>query len=286
MKRFGCTILSMVMAVVAFACCADPAAAQANPVKFAGEFRALNFAYGLPQTAPALRVDQPTPSATGTATLTLSFGTVTLSDGTVIAPLATTAPVTVGSGGNQETVTPTAVSCSTPTVYQTCTFTASFTYQHGQGDPVTSGTYGLQEAINYASTYGPVGGTGVGGTVIIDGDWYRLGGAKSNITARTSATPNVWIRDTSGLGPVWYGKSGVTTAAYSALNNDMSFQLTEASGSVALASTTSVAPNCVGSYISGTATGILKIAPTTTTVVVTDSVSEANVVQVSCALQK
>jgi hypothetical protein len=257
-------------------------------VKFAGEFRALNFAYGLPQTAPALRVDQPTPSATGTATLTVAYGTVSLSDGTSLTPLATTAPITVGIGATQETITPTAVSCSTPTVYQTCTFTASFTYQHGTGDPVTSGTYGLQEAINYASTYGPVGGTGVGGTVIIDGDWYKLGGAKSNITARTSATPNVWIRDTSGLGPVWYGKSGVTTAAYSAVNNDMSFQLTEASGTATktLSQTYAVAPNCVGSYISGTATGILKIAPTTTTVVVTDSVSEANVVQVSCALQK
>jgi hypothetical protein len=288
MKRFGCTILSMVLTAVALAGCAETAAAQDNPVKFAGEFRAVNYAYGVAPNTSALKLDMAAPSATGTATLTVAYGTVTLSDGTSLTPLATTAPITVGIGATQETITPTAVSCSTPAVYDTCTFTGSFTYQHGTGEPVTSGTYGLQEAINAAANWGPAGATGLGGTVLIDGAWYKLGGAKSNITARTSATPNVWIRDTSGLGPVWYGKSGVTTAAYSAVNNDMSFQLTEASGTATktLSQTYAVAPNCVGSYISGTATGILKIAPTTTTVVVTDSVSEANVVQMSCALQK
>jgi len=261
--------------------------AQDNPTKFAGEIRAINFAYGVAVNVPALQVDLaggPT-TAGATATLTVSFGTVTLPDGTIIAPLAVGVPVTIGTGANADTVTPTAVSCSTPQIYQSCSFTAtSITHAHGTGDRVASATFGLDEAIEYASVYG----NPAGGIVITDGNWYKIGGTKTILTAVALATPNVWIFDVSGLGPVWYGKSGTTSAVYSALNNDQSFQLTLSAGTATktLSQTYAVKPSCVGTYVSGTTTGILTIAPTTTTVVVTDSVSEANVVQVSCQLQK
>lgn len=256
-----------------------------NRTSFAGEFRAVDFAYGVGvSNVSPLRVDQAGISATGTATLSVAIGRVTLADGTVVTPLTVGVPVTVGSGANQETVTPTAVSCSTPQVYQSCNFTASFSNQHGTGDQVQSATFGLDEAIEYANTYG----NPAGGIVITDGKWYQAGGTKAIMVAVALATPNVWVFDTSGKGPVWYGKSGVTTAVYSALANDQSFQVTLAAGTATktLSQTYAVAPSCVGTYKSGTATGILTVAPTTTTVVVTDSVSEINVVQVSCQLQK
>ncbi len=272
--------------VTLFAVAAFGVAAFAqNRTSFGGEFRALDFAYGVGvANVPPLIVDQPNLSPTGTATISVAVGQVTLADGTVITPLAVGVPVTVGSGANQETVTPSAVSCATPQVYQSCTFTASFTYQHGTGDQVQSSTFGLDEAIEYANTYG----NPAGGIVLTDSKWYQAGGTKTILTAVALATPNVWVYDTSGKGPVWYGKSGTTTAAYSAINNDQTFQLTLAAGTATktLSQTYAVAPNCVGSYISGTATGILKIAPTTSTVVANDSVSEANVVQVACQLQK
>lgn len=280
MKLFRTLVLIAVAGLVGGA-----AYAQDNPSKFAGHVRAVNFAYGFNNT-PALQVDLANgPSSTGTATLTVSFGTVALTDGTVIAPLAVGVPVTVGIGANQETITPSAVSCSTPTVYQSCSFTGSFTYQHGNGDRVASGTYGLDEAIEYAATYGKP----AGGVVVTDSKWYQLGGTKAILTAVALATPNVWIFDDSGLGPVWYGKSGTTSAVYSALNNDQSFQLTLVSGTKTktLSQTYAVAPSCVGTYVSGTGTGVLFVAPTTSTVVVTSSVNtDTAVVQVACQLQK
>jgi hypothetical protein len=259
---------------------AIPAMAQ-NRTRFAGEYAALDYAYGVQTNfASPLRVDIGT-TATGSGTLTLAYGNIALGDGTVVMPLSTNAPITVGVGTNAETVTPSAVSCNTPNIYDTCTVTATFSNTHGVGDLIQSGTYGLQEAVNAASTAG-------GGTVVTTSAWISAGGSKTIITAVVSTTPKVWIMDRSGVAPVFYGKSGTTSAAYSAVNNDMTFQLTLASGTATktLSQTYAIKPNCVGTYISGTTTGILTVAPTTTTVVVTDSVSEANVVQVHCDLQK
>lgn len=260
----------------ALLCLVSVAAVAQNRTRFAGLFNAGDYAYGINRNVGPLRVDIGI-AATGSQSITLAYGFIQLTDGTIVSPLSTNAPVTIGVGSNAETVTPSAVSCTTPQQYSTCSFTATFSNTHGAGDLVTSGTFGLQEAINAANAFG-------GGTVITDSSWIALGGAKSNITAVTSATPKVWIWDISGTSPTWYGKSGLTSAAYSSTNNDQVFQLTLAAGTATktLSQTYTTAPQCVASYISGTATGILKTAPTTTTVVVTDSVSEANVVQVSC----
>ena len=74
MKRGLLALLSVFLALPAFA--------QDNPSKFAGEVRAVNFAYGIAPNTPALQVDLAGgPSATGTATLTVSYGSVTLTDG-------------------------------------------------------------------------------------------------------------------------------------------------------------------------------------------------------------
>lgn len=151
-----------------------------NPTFFAGQYRAVSYAYGISADIPGLMVDNPSGATSGaTQTLNVAFGTVTLGDGTVISPLATNAPVTVGTGINADTVTPSAVSNNTPQIYQSSSFTATtFSHAHGTGDLVASGTCGLQEAINAANGAG-------GGEVIVDAAWTKLGGTDAMIEAAT-----------------------------------------------------------------------------------------------------
>jgi hypothetical protein len=156
--------------------------------RFSGEFSAFEFAYGInPAVAPLLAINGP--AATGAGTLTLAYGYFTTQDGTVVNyPLNTNAPITVGLT-QPETVTPSAVSNSTPGIYGSPTVTAtSFTYLHGNGDEIRSGTVGLQEAINYCyNVYG-------GGTVFVDARWAMFGGTSAMI-ASVVVPPNVTIAD-------------------------------------------------------------------------------------------
>jgi len=91
-------------------------------------------------------------AATGTQTIQLKQGMVNLTDGRSINPFNVNAPITIDIGANQETVTPTSVSgcgsAAIPGQLPTCAITASFSFLHGPGTFVTSGTFGLQEAIN------------------------------------------------------------------------------------------------------------------------------------------
>jgi hypothetical protein len=134
---------------------------------------ALNFNYGSGNISPLRLIGGP--YAAGARTVTVSQG-YTNANGIMLSPLATNALIRVGSGTSQESVTPSAVTCTTPAVYGTCTFTATFTYAHGTGDLVASATVGLQEAINYTAAQG-------GGTVSVDRSWTRAGGTTAIISA-------------------------------------------------------------------------------------------------------
>ena len=153
-----------------------------NPTFFAGMYRAAAFAYGIGGSGVAgLQVDMPggVDANTSTQTLTLAFGNITLDDGTIVSPLNTNAKVTVGTGSGADSVTVSAVSNSTPLVYQSTTFTAAtFGNAHGTGDLVASATIGLQEALNYAGAAG-------GGTVVVDAEWTKLGGTTAMVNAAT-----------------------------------------------------------------------------------------------------
>ena len=150
---------------------------MANRSRLAGFFNAVDYAYGAPGAgfAPALVIDI-APAATGAGTVTVAFGQVALSDGTPLAPLATNAPILVGTGTDQETVTPSAVSNGTVNGYDVTSFTATFSNLHGKGEPVASGTFGLQEAINDANARG-------GGVVCVDGLWVAVGGTSAMLAA-------------------------------------------------------------------------------------------------------
>ena len=173
--------------------------------RFAAQFNANEYAYGVGPTPPAaLLVDIGT-TVGGAGTLTLAKGQITLADGTSVSPLNINAPITVGIGANAETVTPTAVSGGSLQGYDQTSVTATFTNAHGTGDPISSGTFGLQEAINAAAGFG-------GGTVIIDARWALFGGTNAMIAAAVLPS-GVTIQDNRGGGGTGALPSGKNTGA-------------------------------------------------------------------------
>lgn len=201
--------MKKLFALFALGLCIGVASAQ-NPVVFAGDANAYSFAYGVNPNVAALQVDLAGgPTSAGVATLTVSFGNVALVGGTVITPLSTSAAITVGTGANAETVTPSAVSCTTPQVYQSCYFTATFTNAHGTGDRVASASYGITEAGLYL-----VGKLG-GGTVSIDGTLLKAAGVTF-----THAAVNTFITGvkSGGATAIALDKSGISVTGQGALS--------------------------------------------------------------------
>jgi len=154
------------------------------------------------------------PVAAGTSvTLILQPAQVQLDDGYVFEPFAPTAAINIGVGASQDTdLTPSAVSYGTaPTGYgggPAAYITVTTTYAHGSGDPVTSYTAGLQEAINDAHANG-------GGTVVVDTEWYAQGGT-ATILAAATVPAGVFIENTyTGVGFSGDG-TGAIVAAYTA----------------------------------------------------------------------
>lgn len=169
--------------------------------RFAGLYRALDFAYG------CFGSNEPAPLqigmgnyATGVQSPILILGYTTLSDGTLLEPLNTNAPVQVGSGPNIETVTPSAVSDPNPIIYNGNSFTADFANPHGAGDLIASGTWGLQEALNFAAAAG-------GGTVIVDAGWFGAGGTADMIDDATIPSGTAILNNKNGVAG---GFSGTT----------------------------------------------------------------------------
>lgn len=177
-----------------------------------GRFVARNYNY------PGIRVNSGGGSAGTSYTVTLSSGVVRLQDGRTIVPFtaggtSTTGqsiagmfppiPISIGAGATQETVTPTAVSgCYLGSPDNTCQITASFTFAHGRGDVVNSSTYGIQEAINDASSFG-------GGIVVVDPSENSLAGGATAVSAAIAgaAVVNTVTIEDSHLGPIrnWNG---------------------------------------------------------------------------------
>jgi hypothetical protein len=107
----------------------------------------------------------------------VAFGYTTTADGIVFYPLNTNASIRIGSDSAAEAVTPASVT-NGGQVYRGTSFTAEFADQHGSGDPISSATFGAQEAANFAALSG-------GGIVVIDSEWTRLGGTTGIYDALT-----------------------------------------------------------------------------------------------------
>ena len=172
--------------------------------RFAGGFNAFDYAYGINPSTPPLQVVSGSTATSSSYTITVAGGYSNTPDGVNFVPFATNASILIGEGSQAETVTPSAVSVTTPLSYGTTTATATFTYAHGLGDNVRSGTVGLQEALNFVSGYG-------GGNVIIDARWVQYGGTQAMINAAVIPL-NVGIIDStkSFIVPVLNAPSSLT----------------------------------------------------------------------------
>lgn len=216
-------------AFVALLLFAGSAQAQ-NRTTFAGERVAFDYAYGVNQSVAPLTVGpNGGTTASGTGTLTVNFGFTTAADGTTsFSPLNVNAPVTVDDGPNQETVTPTAVNCQTPTIYQSCSFTASFSFAHGTGTQITTGTVGLQEALNSMASNG--------GSVALTAAWAQYGGTNAIISAAAPYS-TVFIIDNRGRTGLPTGASTYWTAQPNTLT-DLATPSTLTSSNVVFTSAT------------------------------------------------
>lgn len=139
----------------------------------------------------------------GPAGVFLQFSQVTATAGPQFAPVALHTPILIIDTGRSEIVTPISVSCSVGDV--SCSFVATFVNPHPGGFSIGSGTYGLQEAINYL--------LGTGGTVNITTGWP---GTTAMITGATGSS-TVSIQDMrNGLGLyTWSGSAYVLAVTVS-----------------------------------------------------------------------
>jgi hypothetical protein len=145
----------VVVSLIALVALVAYAQSKSRNSVFGDEYVPSNYNFG---NNPAVNggVIQTGTSATGAGTIYLRAGTITLPDGRVIAPYATTAAIIVGAGtANAETVTPSAVAnCYINAAPGVCAITATFSNVHGAGEIVASGTGGYQEAYNNAALNG------------------------------------------------------------------------------------------------------------------------------------
>jgi hypothetical protein len=140
--------------------------------------------------------------ATGAQTFSVGLSTANLGDGRQIIPFNTNAPIYVGS----ELVTPSAVTglIMNDLNPNDCKITATFSQSHSTADKITSGTFGLQEALNDAGICG-------GGVVVVDMAWQNSGGTSAMILAATIPS-GVAIQDIRTGTAVFVGSIAAGTA--------------------------------------------------------------------------
>lgn len=186
-KTLLCSLVLLLAAAIGLVLPLPPVHAQSQLSRVAGRFIASNYNYRGGSVATA-------PTTTGAGTITLVSGLVTTADGHSFNPYSTLAPIVVGS----ETVTPTTVSGCGNTTAGACSITATFVSLHGQGEPVTSGTFGLNEAIIEAhnSASGPFG------SLVTVGP--EFGGTDATLSASIAVFSDISIEDTRyALPQVW-----------------------------------------------------------------------------------
>ena len=148
----------------------------------AGLYDALAFNF------TGITVTQGNFSTGALVSIRVSSNKFVLRDGTTIFPFATNAPITVGNPLNAETVTPLAVNCPSAT---NCTILLTLANIHSPGEPVSSGTFGLNEAANFVHT--------VGGSVVVSGVWVLAGGTNTIFNAAPVFSNVVTVDNRTGL---------------------------------------------------------------------------------------
>ena len=160
--------------IISFLLLSSPLWAQNLPIQVGGLYDATAFNYGGSKVTGFVLVQGNT--APGIGQVVTNLNHFTAPDGTVITtPFATNAPIIVGSPSSFEVVTPSAVACLPN---KGCTITANFSRIHTIFESVSSGTYGLYEAVNYL--------TAIGGSVLVSGTWAQSGGTTAMLNAAPS----------------------------------------------------------------------------------------------------
>lgn len=220
----------LILALTLLALASVASAQSASPDVHSGRFMATNYG-------------QWTTSVTAVVSgqICVDKQNIVLSDGSRFNPWNTNAPILVGIGASQETVTPTSFSF-TQVSGQTC-ISGTYTKTHVIGDIVSSGTFGLQEALNSAGIKG-------GGAVTIDQNWSALGGTTA-IKNAASVPANTGIEDIRS-GPS--AGSGTVTNITCGTGITGTCPLTS-SGTISLSTPVSVANGGSGA---STLTGVIK----------------------------
>ena len=161
------------------------------------QYFASDFAYGVnPQVAGLFIIPPAGTGSSGAQTYTVPTPGCVAVGGINFSPLATNAPVNLGTDTN---LTPSAVNLipNSPS-----TFTVTVTAAHGSGTLVSSYTCGLQEALNQAAGQ-------TGGAVVVDGKWASLGGTTAMITGAANPSGSaVFIIDDRGSALTTYVWNG------------------------------------------------------------------------------
>ena len=160
-------------------------------------------------------------SATGVQSITVTTsgpnGGMILPGGNMFYPFVVGNTLNVGTGATQETITITGVTQAslagfTP-VAGAIVITATFAQVHGAMEPVTSATYGLNEAVLACAASG-------GGVVYVTPAWYSAGGTTAMLQAASLPTNgSVRIQDqtaTSGAPGQGFGQGPTSLTAISA----------------------------------------------------------------------
>lgn len=134
----------------------------------------------------------------GPGTIRFETPWLTLADGPAFEPWQAGVPVRVQDGGNTETVVLLQSACSMGGT-GACTATADFAHPHQGRLTLSSGSGGLQEAIDYLTSHG-------GGTVLLTPAWN----APATTLATAQGGPTVAIENTRSGTQGWYVWSGTS----------------------------------------------------------------------------
>lgn len=214
-----------------------PSFAQAvGPI---GNTQAAGTFYATAYSKWVLYTTTNTPAGASNLTISASYTSLNSSEATLYGPFEKQPfePLLIDSGANQETITPSSTSgCGFNAPYGACTIASAvvFSFSHGENARIVSGTYGLQDAINAATSIG-------GGVVVVDQAWQNIGGNTSLITnakgntsvsildnrAAAGGTPTNYVWNGSQYFPAAVATGTVTVnqgnpgclAAYSATTN-------------------------------------------------------------------
>jgi hypothetical protein len=219
MRKLLASLLSVALLLLPLAG-AQPAFGQQNPPSnqsfVGGKFVAKNYIY------PGIRITSGNSTGAGAATFGLSSASIRLPDGRTVMPFSAgglnilgqpgpfpAIPIYVGAGATRELVTPTAVTgCFAGAPQGSCQITATFANAHGQGEVVTSGSFGIQEAANDAGFWG-------GGVVSVDPSLNFVAGSVQTITtamAATNVVPGVTLEDDRSGPPTFWNVVGGAAA--------------------------------------------------------------------------